>query len=240
MFWSAEMNDKKGIIYIMSTAVDGLIKIGKTRTKQFTERMRFLESNGYRNVTGLKREFAIEVDEYGKKEIMLNTIFDKSRIGDTELFALDRNIAIQLLSSFDGKVIYPINENKDEIFDTATENRESKLIQNDIYYFEKQKKSDNRTVKVSAKIDNGKWTILKGSVIGIKEDKGVSQKARMTRENMKFNEQGKLLEDFELGECTPSFAGAVIMNQSINGWTDWYDKNGNQLDIYRKKDETEN
>ena len=199
------MSEEKGIIYIMSTAVNGLVKIGQTKTEQYNERMRFLESNGYRNV-----------------------------------FALDKDIVLQLLSSFDGKVIFPVNENKEEIFENATENVESKLIPNDTYYFEKQKKSDNRTVKVSAKVDNGKWTILKDSIIGIKEDKGVSQKARMTRENIKFNDQGKLLEDFELGQCTPSFAGAVIMNQSINGWTDWHDKNGNQLDIYRKKDEIEN
>ena len=117
---------------------------------------------------------------------------------------------------------------------------ESKLIPNDTYYFEKLKKSDNRTVKVSAKVENGKWTILKGSIIGITEDKGVSQKAKLTRESMKFDKQGKLLEDFELGACTPSFAGAVIMNQSINGWTDWHDKNGNQLDIFRIKDKEEN
>lgn len=234
------MSEEKGIIYIMSTAVNGLVKIGQTKTEQYSERMRVLESNGYRNVTGLKREYAIEVSEYKNKEKMLHEIFSKSRISDTELFALDKDIVLQLLSSFDGKVIFPVNENKEEIFENATENRESKLIPNDTYYFEKQKKSDNRTVKVSAKVDNGKWTILKGSIIGIKEDKGVSQKARMTRENMKFNDQGKLLEDFELGQCTPSFAGAVIMNQSINGWTDWHDKNGNQLDIYRKKDETEN
>lgn len=234
------MSEEKGIIYIMSTAVNGLVKIGQTKTEQYNERMRFLESNGYRNVTGLKREYAIEVSEYKNKEKMLHEIFSKSRISDTELFALDKDIVLQLLSSFDGKVIFPVNENKEEIFENATENVESKLIPNDTYYFEKQKKSDNRTVKVSAKVENGKWTILKGSIIGINEDKGVSQKAKMTRENIKFNDQGKLLEDFELGQCTPSFAGAVIMNQSINGWTDWHNKNGNQLDIYRKKDETEN
>ncbi len=234
------MSEEKGIIYIMSTAVNGLVKIGQTKTEQYNERMRFLESNGYRNVTGLKREYAIEVSEYKNKEKMLHEIFSKSRISDTELFALDKDVVLQLLSSFDGKVIFPVNENKEEIFENATENVESKLIPNDTYYFEKQKKSDNRTIKVSAKVENGKWTILKGSIIGITEDKGVSQKARMTRENIKFNDHGKLLEDFELGQCSPSFAGAVIMNQSINGWTDWHDKNGNQLDIYRKKDETEN
>lgn len=48
---------KKGIIYIMTTAVSGLIKIGQTGTKNYSERMRFLEANGYSNVSGLKKIF---------------------------------------------------------------------------------------------------------------------------------------------------------------------------------------
>ena len=127
------MSEEKGIIYIMSTAVNGLVKIGQTKTEQYNERMRFLESNGYRNVTGLKREYAIEVIEYKNKEKMLHEIFSKSKISDTEFFTLDKDIVLQLLSSFDGKVIFPVNENKEEIFENA------KLIPNGIYYFEKQK-----------------------------------------------------------------------------------------------------
>lgn len=235
------MSEEKGIIYIMSTAVNGLVKIGQTKTEQYNERMLFLESNGYRNITGLKREFAIEVQGYKSKEMMLHEIFSKSRVGDTELFSLKIENVIQLLSAFNGKQIYSnFGDTTENTYDTTTEIIESKLIPNDTYYFEKQKKSDNRTVKVSAKVDNGKWTILKGSIVGIKEDKGVPQKAKLTRESMKFDNQGKLLEDFELGQCSPSFAGAVIMNQSINGWTDWHDKNGNQLDIFRIKDKEEN
>ena len=53
----------KGIIYVMSTVVPGLIKIGQTMTTNFENRMRNLEHNGYSNVTGLKRVFAIEVDD---------------------------------------------------------------------------------------------------------------------------------------------------------------------------------
>ena len=60
----------KGIIYVMTTAVSGLIKIGKTQTKQYSERMRFLEANGYYNVVGLKRLFAIEVADYSEKETL--------------------------------------------------------------------------------------------------------------------------------------------------------------------------
>ena len=83
----------------MTTAVPGLIKIGKTNTSNYQDRMYGLEHNGYRNVTALKRAFAIEVDNYDEKEILLHTIFAKSRLDNTELFALDVNIAIQLLSS---------------------------------------------------------------------------------------------------------------------------------------------
>ena len=48
----------------MTTVVPGLIKIGKTGSSNFDQRMYNLEHNGYCNVTGLKRSFAIEVENY--------------------------------------------------------------------------------------------------------------------------------------------------------------------------------
>lgn len=74
----------RGIIYVCSTAVEGLIKIG--RTNDFQKRMKLLEDNGYRNVTGLKRQFAIEVDNHEEIEQLLDDLFAKSRVGNTELF----------------------------------------------------------------------------------------------------------------------------------------------------------
>lgn len=65
----------KGVVYIMTTAVSGLIKIGQTGTANFQERMRFLEANGYYNVSGLKRFFAIELDDYTDKENLLIVFF---------------------------------------------------------------------------------------------------------------------------------------------------------------------
>ncbi len=115
----------KGIIYLMSTVVDGLVKIGKT--DNYERRMKELEKNGYRNVPGLKREFAIELDDYDKKETLLQTIFSKSKLGDTELFSIDIDIAKQLLSAFDGKIIYP-KEDKNEIFVKATDAVEEKEL----------------------------------------------------------------------------------------------------------------
>jgi len=114
---------KKGIIYIMTTAVSGLIKIGQTGTKNYPERMRFLEANGYSNVSGLKRYFAMELDEYTDKENLLHEIFNKHRVGDSELFALDYELVKQLLLSFDGDVIYPENIDKEKEFDNVSEVR---------------------------------------------------------------------------------------------------------------------
>jgi hypothetical protein len=235
------MKMSKGIIYLMTTAVPGLIKIGKTRTDCFEQRMYNLEHDGYRNVTALKREFAIEVEDYDDKEKMLHTIFEKSQLADTELFALDKNVAVQLLSSFDGQVIFPKNESKTEIFEVATDNGTSKRIPDGRYTFNRKKKSDNnKTVNAIAEIKNGVWTLKRGSVLGVCEDVGVSNKAKLARLTLQMDANGKLLEDAELGACSPSHAGAVVMNQSNDGWTDWKNKDGKPIDIYRTPKEVDN
>lgn len=106
----------KGIIYVMTTAVTGLIKIGRTEVKNFETRMRFLESNGYYNVVGLKRYFAIELEDYLEKEKLIYEIFNKHRVADSELFALDQELIRQLLLCFEGKVIYPKDINQEKEF----------------------------------------------------------------------------------------------------------------------------
>ncbi len=79
--------------------------------------MNYLESNGYSNVTGLKRQYAIEVEDFDEKEKLLDNIFSKSRVGKSELFALDIGLVIKLLSSLEGKQICPGNQNKEEVFE---------------------------------------------------------------------------------------------------------------------------
>lgn len=225
----------KGIIYIMKCVVPGLIKIGKTGSGNFEQRMYKIEHDGYRNVTGFQRAFAIEVDDYDAKETMLHTIFDKSRVPDTELFALDINIGMQLLSSFDGKVIYPKSETKEEVFESATDSRTGQLIPDGTYTFSKKKRSDNRTVRAAAVVNGGKWKLLQGSVLGVTEDAGVSQKAKTMRASLRLGSDGTLTEDADLGECAPSLAGTIVMNASDNGWDDWKNADGHPVNIYRQQ-----
>ncbi len=121
----------KGIIYVMTTAVSGLVKIGKTNSiASYKERMRFLEGNGYSNVSGLKRSFAIELEDYDDKEKLLHEVFGRSRVGEGELFSLDEELVRQLLLSFDGMVIYPEHTDKEKEFDQVTESRKQSALFN--------------------------------------------------------------------------------------------------------------
>lgn len=95
----------KGVIYIMTTSVKGLIKIGKT--DNFKSRMQILEQNGYWNVSGLHPFFAVRVNDYDRKEKLIHTMFSKSQVANSELFALDKQIAKELLESFDGEQVFP-------------------------------------------------------------------------------------------------------------------------------------
>ena len=229
----------RGIIYVMTTAVPGLIKIGKTGSDTYEQRMWNLEHNGYSNVTVLKRVFAIEVEGYDEKEVLLHTIFAKSQVGNTELFALNVDHVIQLLSSFDGKIVYPKDEKKEEIFEEATENAMSQLIPDGKYFFLRRKKSDDKIVNATAEVKNGNWTILKGGSLGISEGKGISQKSKDIRASMKIDSNGVLQEDAELGKCTPSFAGVIVLNAAVDGWTSWVDEKQRPVDFYRQQNTSE-
>lgn len=220
----------KGVIYVMSTVVSGLIKIGQTQTEQFENRMRYLENNGYANITGLKREFAIEVEDYQSKEKLIHTIFNKSQVGVSELFATDMDIVIQLLSSFEGKQIYPNDKNKEDVFEKVTGEIEDKkgvaLIPNGEYYLERTVKGFGK-VKGKMKVENGVLTVLKTSIcapVGNQPEPSIRKKAKI--------QNNILLEDIICN--SPSTAGEVILSRSNNGWVEWKDKNKNPLSTFRK------
>ena len=227
----------KGILYCMTTVVPGLIKIGKCGTDQFESRMYGLERNGYSNVVGLKRHFAIEVNNYDEKETLLDDIFDKSRVSNTELFALDIDLVVQLLSSFDGKQIYPdpTSESKEKIFKKATEERNIKAdwrkVPDGRYYLDRIKKSFGK-VKATMRVEDGLFIVEKGSVC-------VPTKATWMPEARKsaIIKDNILQEDVECN--SPSTAGQVVLGQASNGWAVWKNDDGVLIDVYRNKKKEE-
>lgn len=220
----------------MTTVVDGLVKIGKTRSDNFEQRMTQLENNGYRNIVGLKRQFAIEVEDYDKKELLLDSLFSRSRVSNTEIFSLNINEVIQLLSSFEGKIVYPPQENKSSIFEKATEAIESLLIPNGIYTLSVKPRGVNVQVQATMSVKDGKMIVHKDSTLGdLKNISVASWKA--LRESLKTVNH-KTIEDFEV--TSPSMAAAIVLGYNSNGWTVWKNANGETIDIYRSHIDAQN
>lgn len=235
-----------GIIYVTTTAVDGLIKIGVT--DNFERRMYQLEGNGYKNVTGLKRYFAIKTKNYQEKETLIHTIFSKSQVADTELFTLDKKLARELLKCFEGEIIYdkeePIKKKKamiktpekEEIKISIPKFQESPPICSvdtleTEFYFSRFKKSENKIIKAKMVVLNGKYIVLKDSMIA-QEDDGHGRNIR----KQYFDRYGKsetLADNFECK--SPSGAGELVFGKACNGWTEWKDKDGNTLESYMKR-----
>lgn len=220
----------RGIIYVMTTVVPGLIKIGKTGTDNFESRMYNLERNGYFNVVGLKRRFAIEVDDYDEKEVLLDEIFSKSRVPNSELFALDADLVVQLLSSFEGKQIFPKEISKEEVFSAATAEHQIKadwdLIPDGEYYLAQQIKGFG-TVSASMKVENGTFTVLHGCVCCPPKKGWIPEALRSA--SIKNN----ILQE-DVSTNSPSTAAWIVLGHSNNGWMVWKDKKGIPIDKFRK------
>ena len=95
----------KGYVYIMTSSIDGLIKIGKS--KDWNRRCQSeLESNGYKNANGLKTYFVVETDDQDEIESIMHDIFRESRVSNFELFAVDKDRARRVLSKM-GRQVFP-------------------------------------------------------------------------------------------------------------------------------------
>lgn len=224
----------KGIIYCMTTIVPNLVKIGKTKSENFEKRMYNLERNGYANVAGLKRRFAIEVDDYDEKEFLIHEIFSKSNIENTELFAVNTDLVVQLLSSLDGKQIFPKSISKEDVFTVASDeanistiSTNKKLIPDGLYYLSKRAKA-NKNINATMKVENNKFIVLSGSMCLPSNKDWMPEARRLAK-----IKNGILMEDAICN--SPSTAGWVVLGSANNGWLTWENESGKLINIYRNK-----
>lgn len=194
-----------GIVYIMTTVTPHLIKIGIAEEKQYQERMRFLESNGYRQINGLKRYFAIKVSDYKAKEKLLQDVFSLQRLGDTELFALDPELARRLLTAFDGTIVYPeeIKDKEKEFVKLAEADEQNNrfsfirkgLKNGDIVKFTKDKSITAKVIGENKVEYNGEIWKLSPLVRKLFEDRGEVNKSGAYQGAAYFEYNGKKLKD---------------------------------------------
>ncbi len=100
-----------------------------------------LKRNVYVNVFGLKGKFAIEVEDYDEKEILIHELFSKNNVPNTELFAVDIELVVQWLSLLERRQIFPKSISNEKVFNTATDKIQQDLdkankllIPDEIYY----------------------------------------------------------------------------------------------------------
>ena len=228
-----------GIIYVMKTVVPGLVKIGKTGTSNFDARMYQLEHNGYFDVAGLKRVFAIEVADYDEKESMLDEIFSRSRVPNSELFALDVDLVVQLLSSFEGTQVYPkpAAQSKGKTFADATTNVKAGtgqgVIPDGTYSMARKNMQTGKVQKATMRVEGGRFVVPAGTQATLQEGAGHSPGVKQLRD-LYVDEDGMSTEDVELS--SPSGAGSFVIGASCNGWELWKDVQGKTIGTYRQCD----
>lgn len=226
----------RGIIYVMKTVVPGLVKIGKTGTTNFDARMYQLEHHGYNNVTGLKRVFAIEVDDYDEKESMLDDIFSRSRVPNSELFALDIDLVVQLLSSFEGTQVYPKVQPKSQSFAAATQSHAKAtqgVVPDGTYYMKRKLKSTNKTQTATMLVKGGKYIVPAGTEVSLVEGAGLNTGVQQLRA-LYVDENGVSTEDVEF--TSPSGAGSFVIGAACGGWVTWKTASGQKIDVFRQED----
>lgn len=229
----------RGIIYVMKTVVPGLVKIGKTGPTNFEARMYQLEHHGYNNVTGLKRVFAVEVDDYDEKESMLDDIFSRSRVPNSELFALDIDLVVQLLSSFEGKQVYPApaTQAKAKTFEDATSNvranQHQGIIPDGAYFLKQRIKASGKTLNATMVVMGGKLSIPAGTEVSLVEGPGLSTGVRQLRE-LYVDEDGNTTEDVEFS--SPSGAGSFVTGKACGGWVTWKTSDNVPIDVFRQEE----
>lgn len=226
----------KGINYVMKTVVPGLVKIGKTGTSNFESRMYQLEHHGYNNVTGLKRVFAIEVDDYDEKESMLDDIFSRSRVPNSELFALDVDLVVQFLSSFEGTQVFPKVLPKSQSFAVATKGH-AKAAQGTVpdgtYYMKRKLKSTNKIQTATMVVKGGRFIVPAGTEVSPVEGPGLSPGVQQLR-TLYVDENGVSTDDVEF--TSPSGAGSFVIGAACGGWVTWKTASGKKIDIFRQGD----
>ena len=225
----------KGIIYVMTTVVPGLIKIGKTGTGNYESRMYQLERHGYSNVVGLKRHFAIEVEDYDDKERLLQDIFSKSKLENSELFALSEDLVVQLLSSFEGKQVYPKDKSKEELFDEVSARRDySNLPEQTYHMFKKVRAWDSRVVKGEMEFKHGQFIVKKGGVCCPVRGKGWTTTKVVDEARERCRIIDNILQE-DVSFNSPSMAAAMLTWHPESGWDVWKDSENRPIDKYRKK-----
>ena len=118
---------------------------------------------------------------------------------------------------------------------TASDLLESDTVPDGEYDLKRKiKRSGGKIIHAKMKVSDGKFIVLKGSMICMVEGPGLLDNVLLKRNNADISADGILLEDVVFN--SPSAAGSFVIAASCNGWLNWKCTDGSLIDKYRKKD----
>ncbi len=101
------------------------------------------------------------------------------------------------------------------------------------YYMKRKlKRMGGKTITAEMQVSNGRFIVLKGSMICEIDGPGVMDNVVIKREEAMID-KGILKEDIILD--SPSAAGSFVIGAACNGWTSWKCEDGNIINIFREQ-----
>ena len=136
------------------------------------------------------------------------------------------------MSSFEGKVVYPKDGKKEEIFEQATEVVEVKngIIPDGLYTLKIKVKGVIEPANAKLSVEAGRLFIEPGAKL--------APLTKITVKGWIAKRESTKIENLitiERIECdSPSMAAAIVVGHNFNGWKAWKNSNGEYIDVYRK------
>lgn len=175
--------------------------------------------------------------------------FDDGKAKQKEFFKLDPEEAFQLLENIaivsgTRDKLYKVDRyfNKYEVFTYLPEKDKPKIngcpnsgskhqIPDGEYFWGRRIKSLDIIPHAILVVKDGKMFLKSGSFVAPEAERTTKMKNAFN--NLKLKD-GFLIEDVPVKSV--STAGTIVRGKETDGWISWKDKDGNYIDIYRKKD----
>lgn len=106
------------------------------------------------------------------------------------------------------------------------------VVPNGIYHMNRKlKRLGGRAVKALMEVNNGRFIVLKGSMVCMLEGPGLLDNVIVKRTEARIVD-GVLKDDIVFD--SPSAAGSFVIGASCNGWVNWRDEKNVAIDQYRQ------
>ena len=225
----------KGILYVMETNFNRAVVFDCVKASEYRNEMERLSKAKFAGIGDLKETYSILVDGYEQKGALVKKIFEHRKIAQNNLFIMDVETLIQLLSSFNGDQIYPPLPPEEDLVGilrsyVPTERNIKEnwgKVPSGIYYLSESRRLLGH-IEAQMQVIGGLFVVKAGSQCF--PNIGITPKVR---EEAKIVD-GILQEDVVCH--SPTAAATVVMGRKINGWKAWKNINDTPINIYRSEE----